>query len=152
MWLIWIGVVLIVLKVLEISVFATMSWWWIKNLALSASRRGHAQAWLALAALGGQKSQQPVHGGKFGAVNDVAALALRAGAMAQAANGKAIEADAVHEVATIETERLETVPAAASEWPPEYLTGLYRGQDGFVLLPDLPAIFSAQVTRPAAVS
>ena len=29
MWLIWIGVVLIVLKVLEISVFATMSWWWI---------------------------------------------------------------------------------------------------------------------------
>ena len=29
MWLIWIGVLLIVLKVLEISVFATMSWWWI---------------------------------------------------------------------------------------------------------------------------
>jgi purine-binding chemotaxis protein CheW len=61
----------------------------------------------------------------------------------------AIEADAVHEVATIETERLEVVPAAASEWPPEYLTGLYKGQDGFVLLPDLPAIFSAQVARPS---
>jgi purine-binding chemotaxis protein CheW len=60
----------------------------------------------------------------------------------------AIEADAVHEVATIETERLEMVPAAASEWPPEYLTGLYKGQDGFVLLPDLPAIFAAQVARP----
>ena len=29
MWLIWLGVVLIVLKLLEISVFATMSWWWI---------------------------------------------------------------------------------------------------------------------------
>jgi len=29
MWLIWLGVALIVLKVLEISVFATLSWWWI---------------------------------------------------------------------------------------------------------------------------
>jgi small Trp-rich protein len=29
MWLIWIGVLLIVLKVLGISVFAEMSWWWI---------------------------------------------------------------------------------------------------------------------------
>lgn len=29
MWLIWLGVGLIVLKLLEISVFATMSWWWI---------------------------------------------------------------------------------------------------------------------------
>ena len=29
MWLIWLGVALIVLKLLEISVFATMSWWWI---------------------------------------------------------------------------------------------------------------------------
>ena len=29
MWLIWIGVAMIVLKLLEISVFAEMSWWWI---------------------------------------------------------------------------------------------------------------------------
>lgn len=62
----------------------------------------------------------------------------------------AIEADAVHEVATITTDRLEPVPAAASEWPPEYLTGLYKGQDGFVLLPDLTTIFSAHATRAAA--
>ena len=62
----------------------------------------------------------------------------------------AIEADAVHEVATIDTVALETVPAAASAWPPEYLTGLYKGTEGFVLLPDLPAIFSAQAARPAA--
>lgn len=62
----------------------------------------------------------------------------------------AIEADAVHEVATIDTATLETVPAAASAWPPEYLTGLYKGAEGFVLLPDLPAIFSAQAARPAA--
>jgi small Trp-rich protein len=36
MWLIWIGVALIVLKVLEISVFATMSWWWIVLLGAVA--------------------------------------------------------------------------------------------------------------------
>lgn len=29
MWLIWLGVVLIVLKVLELGPFAEMSWWWI---------------------------------------------------------------------------------------------------------------------------
>ena len=29
MWLIWLGVALIVLKLLEISVFATLSWWWL---------------------------------------------------------------------------------------------------------------------------
>jgi small Trp-rich protein len=36
MWLIWLGVALIVLKVLEISVFGTMSWWWIVLLAAVA--------------------------------------------------------------------------------------------------------------------
>jgi small Trp-rich protein len=36
MWLIWIGVVLIVLKVLEIGWFATMSWWWIALLGAVA--------------------------------------------------------------------------------------------------------------------
>jgi small Trp-rich protein len=36
MWLIWLGVVLIVLKVLEISVFAAMSWWWIVLVAVVA--------------------------------------------------------------------------------------------------------------------
>ena len=29
MWLIWVGVALIVLKLLDISVFAEMSWWWV---------------------------------------------------------------------------------------------------------------------------
>jgi small Trp-rich protein len=29
MWLIWLGVLLIVLKLLDISVFADLSWWWI---------------------------------------------------------------------------------------------------------------------------
>lgn len=29
MWLVWVGVALIILKVLEISVFGEISWWWI---------------------------------------------------------------------------------------------------------------------------
>lgn len=29
MWLLWLGVALIVLKLLDISVFSTLSWWWI---------------------------------------------------------------------------------------------------------------------------
>jgi purine-binding chemotaxis protein CheW len=54
----------------------------------------------------------------------------------------AISADAVHEVTTIETQTIEPVPATAQAWPPDYLTGLYRGSDGFVLLPNLETIFS----------
>ncbi|HVG05074.1 MAG TPA: TIGR04438 family Trp-rich protein [Burkholderiaceae bacterium] len=29
MWFIWVGVAMIVLKVLDISVFSELSWWWI---------------------------------------------------------------------------------------------------------------------------
>ncbi|HQR23112.1 MAG TPA: TIGR04438 family Trp-rich protein [Burkholderiaceae bacterium] len=29
MWILWIGVALVILKLLEISVFANLSWWWI---------------------------------------------------------------------------------------------------------------------------
>ena len=29
MWLIWVGVAMTVLKVLEISVFSELSWWWV---------------------------------------------------------------------------------------------------------------------------
>jgi small Trp-rich protein len=36
MWLIWLGVALIVLKLLGVWVFATLSWWWIVGLAAIA--------------------------------------------------------------------------------------------------------------------
>ena len=29
MWFIWVGVAMIVLKVLDISVFSELSWWWV---------------------------------------------------------------------------------------------------------------------------
>lgn len=54
----------------------------------------------------------------------------------------AISADAVHEVTTIETKTIEPVPPSAQAWPPDYLTGLYRGAQGFVLLPNLETIFA----------
>lgn len=62
----------------------------------------------------------------------------------------AIEADAVHEVSTIETAVIEPVPATASAWPPEFLTGLYRGSNGFVLMPDLDHILSVLANRTSA--
>jgi purine-binding chemotaxis protein CheW len=64
----------------------------------------------------------------------------------------AIAADAVHEVSTVETSSIEPVPASAHAWPPEYLSGLYRGASGFVLLPNLESIFSSLANRPMAAS
>ena len=29
MWFVWVGVAMIILKVLEISVFSELSWWWV---------------------------------------------------------------------------------------------------------------------------
>ena len=29
MWFIWVGVAMIILKVLDISVFSELSWWWV---------------------------------------------------------------------------------------------------------------------------
>jgi purine-binding chemotaxis protein CheW len=60
----------------------------------------------------------------------------------------AIAADAVHEVTTIQTEVIEPVPPSAQAWPPDYLTGLFRGAHGFVLLPNLETIFSNLANRP----
>ena len=64
----------------------------------------------------------------------------------------AIAADAVHEVATVETGAIEPVPASSHAWPPEYLSGLYRGPHGFVLLPNLESIFSNLANRPLAAA
>ncbi|NGQ91804.1 chemotaxis protein CheW [Rhodobacter sp. HX-7-19] len=63
----------------------------------------------------------------------------------------AIAADAVHEVATIDAGAIEAVPASAHVWPPEYLSGLFRGAQGFILLPNLEQIFSNLANRPLAV-
>lgn len=62
----------------------------------------------------------------------------------------AVTADAVHEVTTIPTQDIEHVPASVTAWPPDYVQGLYKGPNGFVLLPDLSTIFAAQCAKMAA--
>ena len=62
----------------------------------------------------------------------------------------AVAADAVHEVTSVETAMIEPVPASAHAWPPECLSGLYRGAQGFVLLPNLETIFSTLASRSMA--
>lgn len=61
----------------------------------------------------------------------------------------AILADVVHDVTTIPSDQIEPLPAA-SQFPAGLLTGLYRGADSFVLLPDLSAIFTMLAQRSAA--
>ncbi len=60
----------------------------------------------------------------------------------------AIVADVVHDVATIAANLIEPLPPA-SQFPADALTGLYRSQDGFVLLPDLSTIFTNLAQRSA---
>lgn len=61
----------------------------------------------------------------------------------------AIVADIVHDVTTIPTAQIEPLPPA-SQFPAGFLTGLYRGADGFVLMPDLSAIFTSLAERSIA--
>lgn len=63
----------------------------------------------------------------------------------------AINADIVHEVATIPVSAIDKLPAT-SGWPPEFVRGLFRHTDEtFVLLPNLSAIFTA-MAQCAAVA
>ena len=57
----------------------------------------------------------------------------------------AFAADVVHEVAVLPLADIEPAPATAI-WPPGTVQGLSRGADGFILIPDLPAILAG---RPA---
>ena len=62
----------------------------------------------------------------------------------------AVTADAVHEVTILQTKDIEHVPASVTAWPADYVQGLYKGPNGFVLLPDLSTIFAAQCAKMAA--
>lgn len=52
--------------------------------------------------------------------------------------------DRVLDVSTIATDRLEAAPDIGVRWPSEYISGVVRRDDGFVVLIDLTRIFSAQ--------
>lgn len=61
----------------------------------------------------------------------------------------AVIADIVHDVTVIPATGIEPLPQA-SQFPAAFLIGLYRGKDGFVLLPDLSAIFTEIAQRSDA--
>lgn len=54
-----------------------------------------------------------------------------------------VQADAVHEVTHIDRTILEEVPPVGTRWPPQFVEAIGKWGGGFVMLPDLPAIFSA---------
>jgi purine-binding chemotaxis protein CheW len=55
----------------------------------------------------------------------------------------AFTADAVHEVAVLSAATIEPAPAT-TVWPPGTVQGLSRRGEGFVLIPDLPAILAGR--------
>ncbi len=61
----------------------------------------------------------------------------------------AIIADAVHEVTALDAGTILPLPAT-SPWPADFLLGICHGKDGFVLLPDLAAIFTTMSQHSVA--
>ena len=54
-----------------------------------------------------------------------------------------ILADAVNEVTRIPDELMEPPPRVGMRWPIEFVAGISRHEDRFVVVPDLPRIFEA---------
>ncbi|MEQ5872875.1 chemotaxis protein CheW [Sagittula sp. NFXS13] len=53
----------------------------------------------------------------------------------------AITADKVHEVTVLDVSTLDDVPSVGLRWPPEFVRGIGKQEDEFLLLPNLEAIF-----------
>jgi purine-binding chemotaxis protein CheW len=61
----------------------------------------------------------------------------------------AFTADAVHEVAMLPVAAIEPAPTTAI-WPPGTVQGISRRDEGFVLIPDLPAILAGRPSGRAS--
>tara|TARA_R110000850_G_scaffold78087_2_gene169101 strand:- start:1108 stop:1596 length:489 start_codon:yes stop_codon:yes gene_type:complete len=59
----------------------------------------------------------------------------------------AITADKVYEVTTLDVSTLDEVPSVGLRWPPEFVQGIGKQQDEFLLVPDLEAIFKQHAMR-----
>lgn len=57
-----------------------------------------------------------------------------------------ILAERVHEVTSINTDTLETMPDVGTTWPPQFVLGIGKWRDSFVMLPNLDAIFASHLT------
>lgn len=53
----------------------------------------------------------------------------------------AISADKVEKVTQLDPDQIGPIPEVGTLWPPEYVRGIFRLNDDFVLLPDLHRIF-----------
>lgn len=62
----------------------------------------------------------------------------------------AVQADAVHEVTSVDRKDLLPVPASMTAWPAEFVQGLYKSESGFTIFPDLVRIFSTLAQKPTA--
>ncbi|MEN3792392.1 chemotaxis protein CheW [Fulvimarina sp. MAC3] len=62
-----------------------------------------------------------------------------------------ILADKVYEVTDIETASIEEAPKVGMRWPAEYVRGIGRRDDDFVIIPDMQQIFGSRA-NPAANS
>lgn len=61
----------------------------------------------------------------------------------------AIIADKVHDVSRFDPAGIEELPDVGHGWPAEFVRGIGKWQDDFVLLPDLETVFSQAVNAHA---
>ena len=64
----------------------------------------------------------------------------------------AIIADKVHDVSKFDPAAIEELPAVGHGWPQDYVRGIGKWQDDFVLLPDLATVFSQAVQAHASAA
>ncbi len=61
----------------------------------------------------------------------------------------AVIADKVHDVTEFDPATIEDLPHVGHGWPPEFVRGVGKWQDGFVLMPDLEPVFSQAIANHA---
>jgi purine-binding chemotaxis protein CheW len=59
----------------------------------------------------------------------------------------AIIANKVHDVTTLDAGLITSIPDIGMRWPPEFVNGVSKWHEEFVLMPDLEAIFSLMAAR-----
>ena len=62
----------------------------------------------------------------------------------------AILADRVHDVTEIEAATIEEAPKVGMRWPPEYIRGIGKRGDYFIIIPDMGRIFTMEGGQPSA--
>ncbi|MDP3676011.1 MAG: chemotaxis protein CheW [Novosphingobium sp.] len=61
----------------------------------------------------------------------------------------AILADRVHDVTEIETATIQEAPRVGMRWRPEYIRGIGKRGDDFIIIPDMGKIFTMEDGKPS---